>query len=175
MITEKDITEASEQEKLSSEAYLKGVIDFVKWTSTLAVAGILWIGNFITSATELTWAISAVSLFLLMTSLIAAIFAIRRVLTTWAREWDMAREEQAFTLFKKFKALKTKELKPTETAQLYELGKQEWERIEHLINSIDATKPFSESKRFETWIRLHIILLILGLFIYIVAQFLSIL
>ncbi len=175
MITDKDITEAGEQEKLSGEAYLKGIVDFVKWSSTLAVAAILWIGNFITSATGVSLVVSAVSLFLFMGSLIVAILAAVIVLTAWAREWDVAREDHAFTLFKKLKALKTMELKSTDTAQLNELGKQERERIERLINSLDAAKPFSESKRFDTWIRLHIILLIVGLLVYIVAQSLSML
>ncbi len=169
MITDKDIAEVGEQEKLLAEAYLKGIVDFVKWSSTLAVAAILWIGNFITSATGLSWVISAVSLFLLMSSLIAAILAARRVLTAWARE------DHAFSLFKKWKAFKTKELKPTETTQLNELDKQERERIDHLINSLDAAKPFSAPKSFNAWTSWHIILLVGGLLAYIIAQFLSVL
>jgi len=175
MITDKDITEAGEQERLQADAYVKGIIDFVKWSSTLAVAAILWIGNFIASAKGVSWAISAVSLFLLMNSLIVAILAARRVLTAWAREWDVDREDHAFSLFKKLKWFKTKEFKPTDTAQLNELDKQERERIDRLINALDAFKPFSESKRFNAWISLHIILLIAGLFTYMVAQFLSVL
>ena len=73
MITDKDITEAGEQEKFQADAYLKGMIDFIKWSSTLAVAAILWIGNFITSARGVSLLISAVSLSLLMISLIVAI------------------------------------------------------------------------------------------------------
>lgn len=175
MITDKDIAEAGEQERLQAEAYLKGTIDFIKWSSTLAVAAILWIGNFIASATGVSRMISAVSLLLLLISLIVAILAAKRVLTAWAREWDAARENHAFSLFKKWKWFKTKELKATETTQLNELDKQESERINLLINTLDAIKPFSESKRFNAWISLHIILLIGGLLAYIVAQFLSVL
>ena len=175
MITDKDIAEAGEQERLLAEAYLKGIIDFVKWSSTLAVAAILWIGNFITSAKGLSWVMSAIALFLLMSSPIVAILAARRVLTAWAREWDMAREDHAFSLFKKWKVFKAKELKSTETAHLNELGKQERERIDRLINSLDAVKPFSESKRFTAWLNWPIILLVGGLLVYIVAQFLSVL
>ena len=43
MITEKDIDYAREQEKLLSETYLKGIVDFMKWSSTLVIAAILWI------------------------------------------------------------------------------------------------------------------------------------
>lgn len=91
MITDKDITEAGEQERLQADTYLKGIIDFIKWSSTLAVAAVLWIGNFITSATGTPRIISAVSLLLLMSSLIVAVLAAGRVLTAWAREWDAAR------------------------------------------------------------------------------------
>ncbi|MHB0965486.1 MAG: hypothetical protein ACYC36_03440 [Bellilinea sp.] len=175
MVTDKDIAEAGEREELLAEAYLKGLIDFVKWSSTLAVAAILWIGNFITSATGLSWAMSALSLVLLIVSLVVAIFAARRVLIAWAKEWEVARADHAFSLFKKFKAIKTRELKLTETARLNELDKQEQDIIERLIKSIDSAKPFSESKRFNTWISWHIILLIGGLLVYIVAQFLGVL
>jgi hypothetical protein len=173
MITDKDIVEVGEQEKLQAEVYLKGIIDFIKWSSTLAVAAILWIGNFIASATGVSRTISAVSLLLLLSSLIVAILAAKRVLTAWAREWDAASADHAFSLFKKWKWLKTKILKVTETAQLNELEKQESERINRLINTLDAIKPFSESKRFNAWISLHIIFLIGGLLAYIVAQFLN--
>ncbi len=175
MITDKDIAEAGEREELLAEAYLKGTIDFVKWSSTLAVAAILWIGNFITSAMGLSRVMSALSLVLLISSLVVAILAARRVLIAWAKEWDVARADHTFSLFKKLKAVKMKGLKPTETDHLNELDKQEQELIDRLIKSIDSVKPFSESKRFNAWISWHIILLIAGLLFYIVAQFLSVL
>ncbi len=175
MITDKDIAEAGEREELLAQAYLKGTIDFVKWSSTLAVAAILWIGNFITSATGLSWAMSVLSLVLLIVSLVVAIFAARRVLIAWAKEWDVARADHTFSLFKKLKAIKTRELKPNETTPLNELDKQEQEIIECLIKSIDSAKPFSESKRFNAWISWHIILLVGGLLVYVVAQFLGVL
>ena len=64
-------------------------------------------------------------------------------------------------------------MKPTETNELNELDKQERDRINRLIKSLDAVKPFSESKKFNIWISLHIILLIGGLLAYLVAQFLT--
>jgi hypothetical protein len=174
MITDKDIKVAGEREKLLAEEYLKGVIDFIKWSSTLAVAAILWIGNFIISATGLSRAVSGFSLFLLMSSLIVAVLAARMVLTAWAREWDVAREDHAFSLFKKLKWIKSKELESTETDKLNELDKQDREQIERLIKALNAAKPFSESKRFTVWISWHIGLLIVGLLVYVVAQFLSV-
>lgn len=33
MITEDDISQAEEKNKLLAESYLKGIMDFIKWTS----------------------------------------------------------------------------------------------------------------------------------------------
>jgi hypothetical protein len=176
MITDKDIIDANEKEKFSSEAYLKGIVDFVKWSSTLAVAAILWIGNFINSTTGLSWIISLASLLLLLSSLIVAILAARSVLMAWAIEWDLAREQNDFVLFKKWKTFKLKELKSKEdAAELNKLNKQEGELIDSLIKSVQSAKPFSKSKKFNSWIKWHIFLLVIGLLAYVVAQFLSVL
>jgi hypothetical protein len=175
MITDKDIAEAGKREELLAEAYLKGTIDFIKWSSTLAVAAILWIGNFITSAIGLSRTMSAISLVFLISSLVVAVLAARRVLIAWAKEWDIAKADHTFSLFKKVKAIKAKELKPTDSASLNELNKQEQELIERLIKTIDSVKPYSESKSFNSWISWHIMLLIGGLLFYIVAQFSSVL
>jgi hypothetical protein len=72
------------------------------------------------------------------------------------------------------KWIKSKELESTETDKLNELDKQDREQIERLIKALNAAKPFSESKRFTVWISWHIGLLIVGLLVYVVAQFLSV-
>jgi hypothetical protein len=41
--------------------------------------------------------------------------------------------------------------------------------------STDSIKPFSEARRFNSWVSWHIILLIGGLLFYIIPQFLSVL
>ncbi len=106
MITEKDIEHAREQEKLLSETYLKGIVDFMKWSSTLAIAAILWISSNIKSVAGLSWVLSIVSLFFLVVSLVVAVLAVKWVLTAWAREWNVAREDYNLSLFKKFKWLR---------------------------------------------------------------------
>lgn len=167
MITDKDIAQAEEQEKLLAETYLKGIADFVKWSSTLAVAAILWIGNHITSVAGLLWVLSVLSLIFLVSSLVVAVLVVRRVLTAWAREWDVARGDHTFSLFKKWKAFEASEPKRIEMA------KKEQELINRLIDAIDAVRPFSEPKSFSTWVSWHIVLLIVGLVIYALAQALS--
>src|SRR6516225_7857766 len=105
MISEKDITEAEEQEKLSAETYLKGIIDFFKWTSTVGAAAVLWIGTTLSGMSGWHRYLGVFGLLVLITSLGVAIFAVRRVLTAWAVEWKQAIELHSFYMMKKFKTL----------------------------------------------------------------------
>lgn len=176
MITEKDIDYAREQEKLLSETYLKGIVDFMKWSSTLVIAAILWISRNMTSIEGLFWWLSIASLIFLLVSLVVAVFAFKWVLTAWAREWSVAREDYGYLLFKKFKWFeksKLNKMKPEEFAQSIELDKKELDQIDHYINAINAAKPFSEPKKFNTWISWHIAPMVIGLLIYATAQILS--
>ena len=175
MVTEKDILEDAKRERFLADAYLKGIVDFVKWSSTLAIAAILWIGNFLSSATGIRLILSGISLFSLLISLVVAILAVKRVLTAWSLEWDLAQANYTFSIFKKYKWWKQQSLTQnhdrSNNASQQMLDKLEKEQIDKLLNSVDSTKPFSESKSFNIWINIHITLLIVGLLTYIVAQF----
>jgi len=175
MITEKDIEYAREKEKLLSETYIKGIVDFMKWSSTIAIAAILWISSNINSLAGLFWWLSIVSLIFLLVSLVVAVFAVKWVLTAWAREWNVAREDYNLCLFKKFEWFKKSNLKSAESDQITDLDRKELEleQIDRLINAIDAAKPFSEPKKFNAWISCHIAPLVIGLLIYVIAQILS--
>jgi hypothetical protein len=163
MITEKDIIQAGEQEKQLTTSYLKGIIDFVKWTSTVAIAATLWIGNSITPIVGLSRIMIIAGLAFLIGSLVVAVFAIRRVLTAWATEWDRAREEYSLLLLKKWKAIK-----PSGVTE-----QKETEQIKRVIDAIDATRPFSQPTGFQAWISLHAAFLLAGLILYLVAQILG--
>ena len=52
MFTDTDLKEMREEEAVSAQVFYKGVIDFLKWTATLTVAAILWVGNAITSTND---------------------------------------------------------------------------------------------------------------------------
>lgn len=133
MITEEDITQAREREKLLAGSYYKGIVDFMKWTSTVAIAAILWVGNTLTSIAGMPWIISIASLVFLVLSLVIAILAVRLILIAWAREWAWAREEHTLYLLKKLKAIE-----PSKVSQ-----EKEVEQIQRVIKAIDATRPFS--------------------------------
>ena len=165
MITQKDIDEAREREKLQSTAYLENVVDFVKWTSTVAIATILWVGNALTSFSGMALISGIAGLFSLICSIAMAILVIRRVLTAQSTEWIAASESYGLYLLKQAKA--------------YDLGKvteeKEVEQINRLIKALDASKPFLQPKGFARWVAFHTILLLVGLLLYVVAQLLSML
>jgi ABC-type multidrug transport system fused ATPase/permease subunit len=163
MITENEIHHAEERENLLSESFLKGVMDFIKWTSTIAIAAILWVGNSITSVTGLPWIISIASLIFLIFSLIVAVLAVKRVLKTWADEWDIAKELYILLLMKKLKSIEPSII----TEQ------KETEQITKLIKSADPVKSLSRSEGFICWVTLHTGLLLVGLLMYVFARFLG--
>ncbi len=149
MITEKDIYYAREQEKLLFETYLKGIVDFMKWSSMLTIAAILWISINMTSIEGLFWRLSIASLIFLLVSLVVAVFAFKWVLTDWARECSVDREDYGYILFKKFKWFeksKLNKMKPEELAQSIELDEKKLGHVDRYINAINAAKPLSEPK-----------------------------
>ena len=165
MITEEEILEAREREKLLAESYYKGIVDFMKWTSTVVIAAILWVGNTVTSITGLPRMLAIVGLGFLVVSLATAILAVKRVLTAWATEWVLSREEHTLYLLKKLKAIE-----PSKVTE-----EKETEQIQRVIKAIDATKPFAQPTGFSTRVSSHIAFLLIGLLLYICAQVLSVL
>jgi hypothetical protein len=166
MTTYEDISSKAErEEKFLAEAYLKGITDFVKWSSTLAIAAILWIGNNITSVAGLSWVwwLSVVSLGFLVFSLVIAVLIVNRVLTAWGLKWVAIREWQKAILLKK-----EAEEEPSKVTD-QELTTQHRQSLKTAI----ATVPLSQPAGFNTWVSWHIVLLIAGLVIYALAQILS--
>jgi hypothetical protein len=163
MITEKDIAQAREQEKLSAQSFLEGVVDFVKYTSTVSIAGLLWVGNSIGVARAPFRSILAVSLLFLVCSLIVAVITIWNVLVARGKEWDADIEDEVFVLLKKLKAIE-----PSKVSE-----QKESEQIHSLIKTIEASKPFARPTVFNRWVIVHVIFLVLGVTAYALAQFLT--
>lgn len=165
MITKADVTQAEIEERLSEQLYYRGLVDFTKWTSTLAIAGVLWVGGAITRTIGLSQALMITSSVVLVISLIFAIVLMRRVLQAWGKEWVRAIEHHTFLLTKQFKAFEPEQV----TAE------KESDQINRLISAIDATREFSRPSGFNAMATSHIAFLVLGLFLYIIAQALSVL
>lgn len=164
-ITEAEIRKVEREKRVLAESYHKGLIDFTKWTSTLAVAGLLWVGNAIPRTIGPSRILAILSSGSLVVSLVFAILTVRRVLVAWANEWVVASEEHTLWLLKKFKALE-----PTEVTE-----EKEIRQVERLLSAIDATKGFSKPSAFNVPVMWHITSLVLGLLLYVLAQVLSML
>ncbi len=160
-ITERDLVDAREQERHLAESYLKQVPDLIKWTSTIAVGAILWIANDISGSIGLSLLASIISLVFLVLSLVFAIYIVRRVLTAWAIEWNVASQDYNLCLIKKIKALKVS------NSEIIDI---EEEQVNRLLSAIKAAKPFTDPDAFSPLVSSHIVLLILGLIGYIVSQ-----
>jgi hypothetical protein len=163
MVTEADLEEARKQEITSAQTFYKGVIDFIKWTSTLAAAGILWVGATVTSTEGVARYLAGLGLVSLITSLIMAVSIMHRVLTAWSREWDEHRAEHTLWLVKKLKAIDAAKVSDEEEVKY----------VEQLMSAIDAARPFRETGGFSKKVVYHIGLLTIGLLLYAIAQVLS--
>jgi len=163
MLTETDLQETKTRETEAEQAFHKGVVDFVKWTTTLAAAALLWVGTTTTSDTGLPRTLALCGLLSLITSLVLAILAINQVLRAWASEWNVAREQRTYILVKRLKALD-----PDRVTE-----EQEEERIQRYIQAIDATRSYRQPKAFYAWVIMHVIFLTAGLLLYAVAQVIS--
>lgn len=129
------------------------------YTSTIAIAAILWIGNSITSFAGLYRIMAIASLVFLVVSLVIAVFTVKRVLNAWASEWILAREDCTVLMLKKFNAIE-----PSKASKQIEI-----EHINRLMKAIDDTKTFSQPTGFNAYISWHISILLAGLFIYVLA------
>jgi hypothetical protein len=164
MITEADISKAEVEERLLAQSYLKGLVDFTKWTSTLAIAGVLWVTNAATRMMGVSRALVVGSSILLIISLVLAVWLMKRVLEAWGNEWIRAIEEHSSVLLKKLKALEV----GTVTVE------KEREQVDRLLSAVDATRRFSRPSGFNTIAACHMAILVIGLIVYVLAEALSI-
>jgi len=189
MFTKDEIAEAIDEEKLWADSYLKGIIDFVKWTSTIGTAAILWVGSATTAMSGWAQGLAVCSLGLFIVSLVIAVYTVRQVLTAWAKEWELAREasriirnwnpvefSKVIELEKRFGGLSSPEffVEMTKAGLSYppaNLVLKELEQLNPLTKAIDAIKPYSQPARFNRWVSWHTGFLVVGLITYVIAQF----
>ena len=163
MLTDQDIQEAQEKEAASAALFYKGIVEFIKWTSTLAAAAILWIGTAIASSEGSARYLAGMGLVSLVISLVIAISVVYRVLTAWSNEWVANRAEHTLWLVKKLRSVEAVNVSDEE----------EKKYVEQLLSAIDNTKSFREPSSFNRRVVAHISLLTLGLLLYAAAQIVS--
>ncbi len=189
MFTKDEIAEAIDEERLAAGSYLNGIMDFVKWTSTIDTAAVLWVGSAMTTMSGRAQGLAFCSLSLFIVSLVIAVYAVRQVLTAWAKEWELAREASRIIrnwnpvellkvneLEKRFGSLSSPEFftEMTKAGLSYpsaNLVGKEMEQLHPLTKAIDAAKPYSLPARYNNWVAWHTVFLVLGLITYVIAQF----
>src|SRR5262249_52430096 len=151
--------QAEKEEKESSDDYLRGIVDFLKWTSTITVAALIWVGNALSSKTGVGLVLSIICLVLLAASLAVSVWAVQRVLKAWGAKWALADALRGFYSMKKFKHYEPERI--TE--------EKEKEFIDALVRATQDLKPFLKSRQFSMWVTSHTGLLLGGIVFYIIA------
>ena len=160
------LTESKEELTLTSESYLKGIVDFVKWTSTVAITVMLWIGNNMASIVDPSRRLVAIfALVSLTMSLFTAICTIKRVLDAWKKEWDYANANALVWGILYLKATIPDELL---TPQI--MASLEQETLEALGSVDNASRAVQPMSQFNTCVVWHMVFLLAGPILYILAQ-----
>ncbi|MBN2322227.1 MAG: hypothetical protein JXQ30_00715 [Spirochaetes bacterium] len=161
-ITDKDTEEARFKNEELSKSYLKAVIDFVKWTSTVVIGSILWISTSIVKHSGNIKTLYISSLIFFVVSLVIAIFTVSKVLKAWGNEWELAKADYSLSVLKKIKFIE-----PEKITQ-----EKEDEVVRDYIKKLNKTRPYSNPKRFNRLVTLHIVFLIMGLILYTISRML---
>lgn len=160
MLTDKDLIETDKDEKESADSFLKGIVEFLKWTSTIAAAAVIWISGLDETISGGAEFLIIASVIAVLASLIIAVFTMRQVLRAWETEWAMAIMASRFVLVKKLEAVEPENVKPQQVP----------DAINEYLDAIDATRAYSRPARYSLWTTLHIGLLIIGLVLYAIGQ-----
>jgi hypothetical protein len=160
MITEKDIEQARTKTEELANIYLKGVTNFVKWTSTVVIASILWIATNLAKTSSISDVIAISGLSFLVISLIIAIFTVSKVLNAVGAIWEYVDADYTYCVMKKFKKFEPENVPKEKEANI----------VNDLIEKINKTKPYSKPKIFNNYVSLHILFLVLGLMAFTVSR-----
>ncbi len=148
-------------------------MDYLKWTTTLAGAAILWVGNEVLGLGGVPQMVAKVGLVLLLASMMAALLAAFKVLGAWEHNWAFW---SALSTYHRLREAGHGKLLVSEdvadrVAQVVEAAKgvQLKEALDTGPKSLLATSP-----RFvRPWVISHVGLLVAGVFAYAVAQVLA--
>jgi len=133
--------------KLEQDIFFKGVIDFLKWTTTFSLASIIWVStNYDTNTFSKIFL--QISLILLIVSTIISIITVYSIVIFWGKNWEM--QDLLFkTLLSAFRI--NNDIK----------GKKE-HKVASWISSHLPNNPI----HFNFAILLHLVLLLAGLIFY---------
>ena len=161
------VHELEERRRLLRELYLKGLTDFVKWTSTVAAGAILWIANNLATVPDQCRLLAVIALAFLVASLGSALWIGRLVLLTSKAEWDATDAAYAFYVLQE--ALRDTPL-PTDPGALQILASGHKEVLDRFLGKSEAHLRRLESTASRFVLELHLFLLLVGLVTYACSQ-----
>lgn len=155
-----DVKESSLRERTRGEAYLGGLVDFIKWTSTISLAAVAWVAEAASEASGVSQRVSVAALVVLLFSIGVAVLAVKNVLAAWARQWEVAQASHI--------------LREVETfwAGMLEddfLQRRKKEALDGLAEALGNSKKYDRPAFFNRLIVCHISLSALGIAIYVIA------
>lgn len=160
--TKEDIDRSRNLLQREKSSYLKGVIDFVKWTSTIAVAAAIWVLNVVTSLSGITQRIGILAFGSLVISLFFAILTVREAVKNWGRNWTIA--EKAFNV----------NILSFERQRIPDLVREE-DLIQAHHDFWSTARDFHETpEKTNKWVKWHLVFLFVGLVFYGISEFASI-
>lgn len=159
----RELEELANQEQACEETFFKGLIEFLKWTSTVALAATLWIGNSLGLSTGITTGLSIIGLLLLVFSVVLAILMFTRALAALAGKWMYIKEWQKLGFI---------QIAQRARPSMKTLVAEE-EQIEKALDATEASSKLAGPQPFSVLIILHTVSLLVGLLLYAVGQILQ--
>ena len=155
-----------QEEDATANSYIASLTDFVKWTTTINLAAVVWIANTLSSSAQILQVSSIIALTSLIFSLLFAIIAIKRILDASSNEWDVSRILNSRALLRLTIASEIGDVS-SDNLKLGELEKQ-------LNATLGIRKKYRETAHFNQPATLHTALLAFGITAYAVGQLITV-
>jgi len=155
-----------------ADTYFRVVVDFLKWTSTVTIGAMVWIGNNLDKVKPIPLVIAIVALLCLFASLVVAIHVVRRISIAAAKDWSLAIADSAILRNSILKSVLLSIVPAEELSAGFE--REERAAKDHKWDALKAAQPFSQPEGFNFWITVYVISLLTGLFLYVFAQILNV-
>lgn len=163
MFKKDDFEKYAERERLGASAYLASYVDFLKWSTTITLAAVAWVS---TSGGFLFHTSTLASLGALAASLLFAVLGLSRVVSAYARDWDLASLQRSYALLDLFEASQADKT----------FIKSKKKELDDRFQQLSSLAPkFTDSASFNTLLVLHVVALGLGVLLMALDQLMPIL
>lgn len=142
-----ELEEYLQLEKETAETYFAAHVDFIKWTTTIAIAATLWVSSALADLNGTALTLTIMSLAFILLAIVLAILAFKAGVDRAAHFWDIARLNWSRALLDAFEA------KGASEEFVQRKRKEITERFDRLSSAGDR---LSGSKHFQSMAAWHI-------------------